>query len=100
MFNGHEENHEAPLAITSDYIIENGEKRMQFIKDGGICGSKNDALNDSGVKILCIFYNFPYFKHTSIRHIFDFMHIEKNKTFVVIETLFGAYDTLSSCLDL
>jgi hypothetical protein len=27
-FNGQEENHEAPLEITSDYIIENGEKRM------------------------------------------------------------------------
>ena len=27
-FNGQEENREAPLAITSDYIIENGEKRM------------------------------------------------------------------------
>ena len=56
-FNGQEKNHEAPLAITSDYIIKNGEKRMQFIKDGGICGSKNDPLNDSGVNILCMFYN-------------------------------------------
>jgi hypothetical protein len=49
-FNGQEENREAPLAITSEYIIENGEKRMQFIDSGGICGSKNDPLNDSGVK--------------------------------------------------
>jgi hypothetical protein len=49
-FNGQEENHEAPLAITSDYISENVEKRMQFIENGGIVGSKNDPLNDSGVK--------------------------------------------------
>ena len=27
-FNGQEENHESPFEITSDYIIENGEKRM------------------------------------------------------------------------
>ena len=49
-FNGQEENREAPLAIKIYYIIANGEKRMQFIKDSGICGSKNDPLNDSGVK--------------------------------------------------
>ena len=76
-FNGQEENREAPLAITSDYIIENGEKRMQFIKDGRICGTKNDPLNDSGVKRLCIFYKLSYFKHISIRHIVDFMHTKK-----------------------
>ena len=99
-FNGKEENHEAPLAIASNYIIENGEKRMQFIKDGGICDSKNDPLNYSGVKRLCIFYKFPYFKHMSIRHIVDFMHTKKNVAFTIIETLFGAYDTISSCLDL
>ena len=43
-FNGQEENREEPLAIASDYIIENGENRMQFIKDGGICGSKKIRL--------------------------------------------------------
>ena len=65
-FNGQEENREAPLRITSDYIIENGEKRIQLVKDGGVCGSKNYPLNDSGVKLLCIFYKFPYVKHISI----------------------------------
>jgi hypothetical protein len=55
-FNGYKENHEVPLAITSIYIIENVEKGMQFIDSGGICGSKNDSFNDSGVKQLCIFY--------------------------------------------
>ena len=63
---------------------------MQFIKDGGICGSKNDPLNDSGVKRLCIFYKLPYFKNISIRHTVDFMHTEKNIAFAIIETLFGA----------
>ena len=57
---------------------------MQFIKDGGICGSKNDPLNDSGVKILCIFYKFPYFKHITIRHIIDFMHTENTIDFSII----------------
>jgi len=99
-FNGKEENREAPLAITSDYIIENGEKRMQFIENGGIRGSKNDPLYDSGVKRVCIFYKFPYFKHITIRHTVDFMHTEKNIAFAIIETLFGAYDTVSSRLDL
>jgi len=93
-FNGQEENREASLVIKCDYIIENGEKRMQFINNGGICGSKNDPLNDSGVKRLCIFYKLPYFNHIAIRH------TEKNIACVVIETLFGAYDTVSSCLDL
>ena len=60
---------------------------MQFIKDSRICGSKNDPLNDSGVKILCIFYKFPYFKHISIRHTIDFMHTEKNIDFSIIEIL-------------
>ena len=49
-FNGQEENREAPLTITSDYIIQNAEKMMQFIENGGIIGSKNDPVNDSGVK--------------------------------------------------
>ena len=73
---------------------------MQFIKGGGIFGSKNDPLNDSGVKRLCIFYKLPYFKHINIRHTVDFMHIEKNITFSIIETLFGAYESVSSHLDL
>lgn len=73
---------------------------MQFIQNGGIRGTKNDPLNDSGVKRLCIFYKFPYFKHIVIRHTIDFMHTEKNIDFSIIETLFGAYDTSSSCLDL
>ena len=73
---------------------------MQFIKDGGICGSKNDPLNDSGVKILCIFYKLPYFKHISIRHTVDFMDTKKNIAFAIIETLFGAYYTVSSHLDI
>ena len=51
-FNGQEENREKPMTIISDYIIENGEKIMQIIKECGICVSKNDQLNDSGVKIL------------------------------------------------
>ena len=86
-FNGQEENCEAPLAMTSDYIIENGEKIMQFIKDGGICGSKNDPLNDSGVKIFFIFYKFPYFKHISIRHTVNFMHTVQNIAFSIIQNL-------------
>ena len=49
-FNSQEENHEAPFAIKSDYIILNGGKRMHFIENGDILGSKNDPLNDSGVK--------------------------------------------------
>ena len=99
-FNGQEENRQAPLTITSDYIIESGEKRMQFINDGKICGSKNDPVNDSGVKILCIFYKLPYFKNISIRHTVDFMHTKKNIAFSIIETIFSTYDTVSSHLDL
>ena len=99
-FNGQEENREAPSTITSDYIIQNAEKRMQFIENGGILGSKNDPLNGCGVKRLCIFYKLPYFKHITIRHTVDFMHTEKNIAFAIIETLFGAYDTVSSRLDL
>ena len=49
-FNSQEENHEATFAITSDYIILNGEKIMHFIENGDIPGSKNDPLNDSVVK--------------------------------------------------
>lgn len=99
-FNGQEENREAPLTITSYYIIQNAEKRMQFIENGGILGSKNDPLNDCGVKRFRIFYKLSYFKHITISHIVEFMHTEKNIAFAVIETLFGAYDTVSSCLDL
>ena len=49
-FSGQEENRGAPSTVTNDYIIENAEKIMQFIENGGIAGSKNDPLNDSGVK--------------------------------------------------
>ena len=61
----------------SEYIIENGHRRMMFIESGGICGSRDDPCNESGVKQLCIFYKFPYFKNIAIRHIVDFMHTEK-----------------------
>ena len=44
-------------------------------------------------------YKLPYFKDISIRHIVDFMYIEKNIAYVIIETLFGALDTISSCED-
>ena len=50
---------------------------MHFIENGDIPGSKNDPLNDSGVKWLCIFYKFPYFKHITIKHIVDIMHTKK-----------------------
>jgi hypothetical protein len=73
---------------------------MLFIESGGICGSRDDPCNESGVKRLCIFYNFPYFKDIAIRHIVDFMHTEKNIAYAIIETLFGASDTVSSCEDL
>ena len=86
--------------MTSDYIIQNAEKRMQFIENGVILGSKNDPLIGYGVKQLCIFYKLLYFKHITIRHTVDFMHTEKNIAFAIIETLFGAYDTVSSRLDL
>ena len=49
-FISQEENHEATFVITSDYIILNGEKIMHFIENGDILVSKNDPLNDSGVK--------------------------------------------------
>ena len=49
-FNGQEENREAPLSITSDYIIENGQKRMSFIENDDIIGSRYDLCNESGVK--------------------------------------------------
>ena len=99
-FNGQEENREAPLPITSEYVIENGHKRMLFIESGEIFGSRDDPCNESSVKILCIFYNFPYFKDIAIRHNDDFMHTKKNIAYAIIETLFGAYDTISSHEDL
>ena len=49
---------------------------------------------------MCIFYKLPYFKHITIRHTVDFIHTEKNIAYAIIETLFGAYDTVSSRLDL
>jgi hypothetical protein len=49
-FNGQEENREAPLPITSEYIIENGHRIMLFIESGGIFGSRDDPCNESGVK--------------------------------------------------
>ena len=67
---------------------------MHLIENGGIIGSKNDPINDNGVKWLCIFYKFPYFKHISIRNTIDFMRTDKNIAFSIIETLFGAYDTV------
>lgn len=33
-------------------------------------------------------------------HTIDIMNTLKNIVFAIIETLFGAYDTFSSCLDL
>ena len=47
---------------------------MQFIENGGTLGSKNDPVNDSGIKQLCIFYNLAYFKKITIMHIVEFMH--------------------------
>lgn len=41
-FNGQEENREAPLLITGDYIIEYGQKRISFIENDGIASSRND----------------------------------------------------------
>ena len=73
---------------------------MQIIENGGIFGSKNDPLYDSGVKRVCTFYKLPYLKHITIRHTVDFMHTEKNIAFAIIETIFSAYDTVSSRLDL
>ena len=68
-----------PLLITGDYIVENGLKRISFIENVGIAGSRYDPCNESGVKQLCILYKFPYFKDIAIRHTVDFMHIEKNE---------------------
>ena len=44
-FNSQKENCEAPFPITSEYIIENGQKRMLFIESGGICVSKDYPCN-------------------------------------------------------
>ena len=98
-FNGQEENCEAPLLIIGDYIVENGKKRMSFIENDGIAGSRYDPCNESGVKRLCILYKLPYFKDIAIRHTIDFMHTEKNIAYAIIETLFSAFDTISSCED-
>ena len=49
---------------------------------------------------MCIFYRFPYFKDIAIRNTVDFIHTEKNIAYAIIETLFGAYDTISSHEDL
>ena len=73
---------------------------MQFIENGGILGSKNDPVNDNGVKQLCIFHKFPYFKHITIMHTIEFMHTDKKIAFSIIKTLFGTYDSVSSRLDL
>jgi hypothetical protein len=69
---------------------------MWFIESGWIYGSRDDPCNESNVKQLCIFYKLPYFKDIAIRHIVDFMHTEKNISYAIIETLFGASDTISS----
>ena len=69
---------------------------MSFIENDGIIGSRYDPCNESGVKRLCILYKLPYFKDTFIRHTVDFMHTKKNIVYVIIETLFGALDTISS----
>ncbi|XP_059064962.1 uncharacterized protein LOC131856998 [Cryptomeria japonica] len=98
-FNGQEENREAPLLIIGDYIIEYGQKRMSFIENDGIVGSRNDPCNESDVKRLCILYKLSYFKDIAIRHTVDFMHTEKNIAYAITETLFGALDTISSCED-
>ena len=86
-FNGQEENLEAPLSITSDYIIENGQKRMSFIENDGIIGSRYDPCNESVIKRLCILYKLPYFKDITIRRTVDFMHIEKNISDNIVGTL-------------
>ena len=39
-----------PLLIIGDYIVENGLKRMSFIENAGIVGSRYDPCNESGVK--------------------------------------------------
>ena len=88
-----------PLLITSDYIVENGLKRMSFIENDGISRSRYDPCNESCVKQLCILYKLPYFKDITIRHTVDFMHTEKNIAYAIIENLFGSFDTISSCED-
>ena len=95
-FNGQGENREVPLLIKGDYIVENGLKRMSFIENGGITGSRYDPCNESGVKWLCILYKLPYFKDIAIRHTIDFMHTKKNIAYAIIETLFGSFDAISS----
>ena len=72
---------------------------MSFIENDGIIGSRYDPCNESGVKWLCILYKLPYFKDISIRHTVECMHTEKNIASAIIETLFGALDTISSCED-
>ena len=67
-----------------------------IIESGGICGSRDDPCNESGVKRLCIFYKFPYFKDMAIMHTIDFMHTKKNIAYYITETLFGASNTISS----
>jgi hypothetical protein len=49
-FNGQQENCEAPFLIMGDYVVENGQKRMSFIENYGIVGSRDDPCNESGVK--------------------------------------------------
>ena len=95
-FNGQEENREAPLSIICDYIIENGQKRMSFIENNGIIGSWYDPFKESGIKWFFILYKLAYLKDISIRHIVDIMHTKKNIAFAIIETFFGALDTISS----
>lgn len=64
---------------------------MSFIKNDGIVGNRYDPSNESSEKRLCIFYKFPYFKDIAIRH------TKKNIAYAIIETLFGIFDTISSC---
>ena len=49
-FNVQEDNREEPFPLMSEYIIDNGHRRMLFIESGGICGSRDDPCNESGVK--------------------------------------------------
>ncbi|XP_074300605.1 uncharacterized protein LOC141631892 [Silene latifolia] len=78
-FNGENESGMAPIPLEGDEVYEQ-------VKDISVVfGKPNKFEKNAKYKKKSIFWNLPYWKHMSVRHCIDIMHVEKN----VAESLIG-----------
>nr|GEW68447.1 hypothetical protein [Tanacetum cinerariifolium] len=85
-FNGQQEFHPAPIPMTEEQIYNEIQKQKRNTTEEEGSSSQVNRQNDTYWKKLNIWYRkLRYWRHNSIPHCIDFMHLEEN----VAESLVG-----------